>query len=106
MTFDDNDLGIPYRQTANEVIENATVHKESSPNRRNAVTPRSKTPGKVSVFSSYIFAIKTNSSSFHILDSIKDERNISPKVEKLSIKNFMTVNPSKSNARQTQTVFK
>jgi hypothetical protein len=101
VTFDNNELGIPYRQTANEVIENAMVHKESSPNRRNAVTPRSKTPGKVSVFSSYIFAIKTNSSSFHILDSIKDERNISPKVEKLSIKNFMTVNPSKSNARKT-----
>ena len=32
---------------------------------------------------------------FHILDAVKDERIISPKIEKLSIKNFVTVNPPK-----------
>ena len=76
VTFDANELGTPYRQTTGEVIENATVHKEISPSRK-IVTPRSKTP-----------------------DSIKDDRSISPKIEKLSIKNFVTVNPPKSNVKQ------
>ena len=38
--------------------------------------------------------------SVYILESSKDSCNISPKVEKLSIKNFMTVNPPKSNANE------
>lgn len=46
VTFDDNELGIPYSQTAQEVIENATVHKEISPGKRSVVTPKSKTSGK------------------------------------------------------------
>ena len=46
VTFNENELGTPYSQTAGEVIENATVHKEISPNRKIA-TPRSKTPGKI-----------------------------------------------------------
>ena len=46
VTFDDNELGIPYSQTAQEVIQNATVYKEISPGKRNVVTPKSKTSGE------------------------------------------------------------
>ena len=46
-------------------------------------------------------SIKLNSSlCCHILDSMKEERAISPKIEKLSIKNFATVNPAKPASRQ------
>ena len=43
VTFDNNELGVPYGQSASQVIEN--VRKESSPARRNAETVRSETPG-------------------------------------------------------------
>ena len=46
VTFDDNELGIPYNQTASEVIENKTLQKEVSPCRKPVGRPRSKTPGK------------------------------------------------------------
>ncbi|XP_028399903.1 chromatin assembly factor 1 subunit B-like [Dendronephthya gigantea] len=81
VTFDDNELGVPYSQTAREIIENSTVPaKESSPNRRIITTPRCKTP-----------------------DSGKDERT-PPKIEKLSIKNFVTVNAPKANSSQSASV--
>ena len=57
MTFDDNELGVPYSQSASEVIENAlTLQKQSSPSRK-TVTPRSKTPGNAifAAISSAIF---------------------------------------------------
>ena len=45
--------------------------------------------------------MKSNSSlCCHILDSMKEERAISPKIEKLSIKNFATVNAAKPAPRQ------
>ncbi|XP_028399904.1 chromatin assembly factor 1 subunit B-like [Dendronephthya gigantea] len=81
VTFDDNELGVPYSQRAREIIENSAVPaKESSPNRRIITTPRCKTP-----------------------DSGKDERT-PPKIEKLSIKNFVTVNAPKANSSQSASV--
>ena len=45
--------------------------------------------------------MKSNSSlCCHILDLMKEEHAISPKIEKLSIKNFATVNPAKPAPRQ------
>ena len=48
VTFEKGELGIPYGQTASEVIEKASVPaavKESSPSRRNTVTPKTQISG-------------------------------------------------------------
>lgn len=50
---------------------------------------------------SFIILIKTNSSLCrNLLDSMKEEHAISPKIEKLSIKNFAIVNAAKPAPRQ------
>ncbi|CAB4032005.1 interleukin enhancer-binding factor 2 homolog, partial [Paramuricea clavata] len=64
---------------------------------------RSKLQGPISSLeiSKNYYTKKQNTGKFSESDSIKGERTVSPKIEKLSIKNFVTVNAPKSNASKT-----